>query len=68
MRAGEAADPGAAPRLALFVALAFLTRVPFLTVPFLDLDEAAALLGSTGQWPRWTVCGSGGGKSVSGGP
>ena len=36
----------AAARLALFVALALLTRAPFLTVPFLDLDEAAALVGS----------------------
>jgi 4-amino-4-deoxy-L-arabinose transferase-like glycosyltransferase len=40
---------GVAARLALFVALAALTRAPFLTVPFLDLDEAAALVGS------WTM-------------
>lgn len=33
-------------RLALFAAVALLTRAPFLTVPFLDLDEAAALVGS----------------------
>ncbi len=33
-------------RLVLFVVLAVLTRAPFLTVPFLDLDEAAALVGS----------------------
>jgi len=38
-----------ASRLALFIVVAFLTRAPFLTVPFLDLDEAAALLGS------WTL-------------
>jgi hypothetical protein len=38
-----------ATQLALFVALALLTRAPFLTVPFLDLDEAAALVGS------WTM-------------
>jgi 4-amino-4-deoxy-L-arabinose transferase-like glycosyltransferase len=36
----------AAARLVLFVALALLTRAPFLTIPFLDLDEAAALVGS----------------------
>ena len=45
---GDAVRRGAA-RLALFVALALLTRAPFLTVPFLDLDEAAALVGS------WTL-------------
>jgi hypothetical protein len=31
--------------LGVFLALALLTRAPFLTVPFLDLDEAAQLLG-----------------------
>jgi len=45
---GDAVRRGTA-RLALFVALALLTRAPLLTVPFLDLDEAAALLGS------WTL-------------
>lgn len=45
---GDAVRRGGA-HLALFVALAFLTRAPFLTVPFLDLDEAAALVGS------WTL-------------
>ncbi len=33
-------------RLVLFVAVALLTRAPFLRVPFLDLDEAAALVGA----------------------
>jgi hypothetical protein len=46
---GDDAVHRGAARLALFVALALLTRAPFLTVPFLDLDEAAALLGS------WTL-------------
>jgi 4-amino-4-deoxy-L-arabinose transferase-like glycosyltransferase len=32
--------------LALFVAVSLLTRAPFLSQPFLDLDEAAALLGA----------------------
>ncbi len=45
---GAAVRRGGA-RLAVFVALALLTRAPFLTVPFLDLDEAAALVGS------WTL-------------
>jgi hypothetical protein len=50
--AGDALDrPGT--RLALFVALAVVTRAPFLTVPFLDLDEAAALVGS------WQLLGGG---------
>ena len=44
----DAARRGGA-RLLLFLALALLTRAPFLTVPFLDLDEAAALVGS------WTL-------------
>jgi 4-amino-4-deoxy-L-arabinose transferase-like glycosyltransferase len=46
--AGSSLREGAA-HLALFVVLALLTRAPFLTVPFLDLDEAAALVGS------WTL-------------
>jgi hypothetical protein len=45
---GDAVRRGGA-RLALFVALSLLTRAPFLTIPFLDLDEAAALVGS------WTL-------------
>jgi hypothetical protein len=45
---GEALRRGAA-RLALFVALSLVTRALLLTVPFLDLDEAAALVGS------WTL-------------
>jgi hypothetical protein len=36
----------AAARLVLLVALALLTRAAFLTIPCLDLDEAAALVGS----------------------
>jgi 4-amino-4-deoxy-L-arabinose transferase-like glycosyltransferase len=32
--------------LGLFVAVALLTRAPFLSQPFLDLDEAAALVGA----------------------
>jgi hypothetical protein len=38
--------PRPALQFALFVAVALLTRAPFLRVPFLDLDEAAALVGS----------------------
>jgi hypothetical protein len=40
---------GAASRLAVFVVLSVLTRALFLSIPFVDLDEAAALLGS------WTL-------------
>jgi len=32
--------------LLLFVAVSLVTRAPFLSVPFLDLDEAAALVGA----------------------
>ncbi len=46
MTRGDASLRSIAARLALFVALAVLTRASFLTVPFLDLDEAAALVGS----------------------
>jgi hypothetical protein len=49
--AGDDSRGSATARLALFVAVAVLTRAPFLTVPFLDLDEAAALVGS------WTLLG-----------
>ncbi len=38
--------PRPALRFLLFAAVALLTRAPFLRVPFLDLDEAAALVGS----------------------
>ena len=46
---GGSSQRSGVARLALFGVLAALTRVPFLTVPFLDLDEAAALVGS------WTL-------------
>jgi 4-amino-4-deoxy-L-arabinose transferase-like glycosyltransferase len=45
---GDGVGRGGA-RLVLFIALSLLTRAPLLTVPFLDLDEAAALVGS------WTL-------------
>jgi 4-amino-4-deoxy-L-arabinose transferase-like glycosyltransferase len=47
---GAASHPPSAPRpaaiLGLFVAVSLLTRAPFLSQPFLDLDEAAALVGA----------------------
>jgi 4-amino-4-deoxy-L-arabinose transferase-like glycosyltransferase len=45
LRPPESITRGAAI-LGLFVAVALLTRAPFLSVPFLDLDEAAALVGA----------------------